>query len=331
MDHVATTPIPDRPAVQAALRLAGRAPSIHNTQPWHWVFDGGRLHLFADLDRVLPAADPRNRQQLISCGAVLHHARTAFAAAGWHTDTERFPDPHRPDHLAAIEFRPWPDPPAGVPRRAHAIAERYSDRLPMLAPPEFDTTARALRRLAEPHDVDLDVLPEESRPRLAAASEQAAAAHREDLFYQQELAWWTGHSDVAEGVPETALVSAEEATRTDIARSFPTAPHSARRGALADAARLVVLSCATDTRELWLQTGEALSAVLLECAAAGLSTCALTHVTESGIARRTVAELLPHPAVPQVVIRIGLAPDDGRPAPTPRRPLDDCLELRSEQ
>ncbi|WP_036494728.1 Acg family FMN-binding oxidoreductase [Nocardia sp. BMG111209] len=328
-DPVATLPIPDQPTVRTALRLAGRAPSIHNTQPWRWVFDGRRLHLYADPDRVLPAADPRGRQQLISCGAVLHHARTAFALAGWHTDTERLPDPHRPDHLADIDFRPWPDPPAGVPRRARAIGERYSDRLPMLPPPDFDATARALRGLAGPHHVESDVLPEEARARLAEISEQAAEAHRDDLFYQRELNWWTGHSDVVEGVPEAALVSAEEASRTGVARAFPAAAHSARRSELTDAARLVVLSCASEGHAEWLRTGEALSAVLLECAASGLSTCALTHLTEPGIGRRMIAAMLPHPAQPEVVIRIGIAPDDTRPIPTPRRPLDDYLEIRT--
>jgi hypothetical protein len=43
----------DRDAAEAALDVAVRAPSIHNTQPWRWVFDGEALTLLADRSRQL--------------------------------------------------------------------------------------------------------------------------------------------------------------------------------------------------------------------------------------------------------------------------------------
>ena len=36
----------------ATVELACRAPSLHNSQPWRWVFDAGTLRLFADHARV---------------------------------------------------------------------------------------------------------------------------------------------------------------------------------------------------------------------------------------------------------------------------------------
>src|SRR5689334_19638256 len=68
--------VPDHPTVLAAMRMASRAPSLHNTQPWRWIFDGVRLHLYRDDDRLLTSADPLGRQLVISCGAMLHHVRT---------------------------------------------------------------------------------------------------------------------------------------------------------------------------------------------------------------------------------------------------------------
>ena len=38
--------------VSAMVELACRAPSLHNSQPWKWIFDDGVLHLFADRERV---------------------------------------------------------------------------------------------------------------------------------------------------------------------------------------------------------------------------------------------------------------------------------------
>lgn len=34
--------------IKDAVLLACRAPSLHNSQPWRWVADGGAVHLFVD-------------------------------------------------------------------------------------------------------------------------------------------------------------------------------------------------------------------------------------------------------------------------------------------
>ncbi|MFG1798178.1 Acg family FMN-binding oxidoreductase [Nocardia sp. NPDC049149] len=327
-DAVPETFVPDRPTITAAVQLAGRAPSVHNTQPWRWVFDGTRLHLHRDNDRLLISADPHGRQLVISCGAVLHHVRTAFAAHGWHTDTVRLPDPEQRDLLASVEFRPWADPPAGVAARAHAIDLRHTDRLPMLPPNNWPELVHTARMLANPHDIELDALDAEAGVRLAAASQHATALRRYDMEYQAELHWWTGHSPAPEGIPRTALVSDAEFSRVPVGRTFPSAPHSTRRSEFEDQAQLLVLSSANDSMLDWLRTGEALSAVLLECTAAGQASCALTHITELPTARKTITGLLPHHTMPQVVIRVGTAPDGEVPPESLRRPVTDILSFR---
>ncbi|KIA62486.1 Acg family FMN-binding oxidoreductase [Nocardia vulneris] len=324
--------VPDRPTITAAVRQAGRAPSVHNTQPWRWVFDGTRLHLYRDNERLLTSTDPHGRQLVISCGAVLHHLRTVFAEFGWHTDTVRLPDPDSLDHLATIEFRPWPDPPAGVHARARAIERRRTDRLPMLAPQHWAELVHAARMLANPHDIQIDVLDTGAGARLAAASQHATALRRYDMEYQAELHWWSGHSHAPEGVPRSALISDAEAARVPVARTFPAAPHSSRRADVEDQAQLMVLSSTGDSVSAWLRSGEALSAVLLECTVAEQVSCALTHITELPTARKAIADLLGHSVTPQVVIRVGTAPDDDEATPmSHRRPVSDILSFRREQ
>ncbi|MFE9324997.1 Acg family FMN-binding oxidoreductase [Nocardia sp. NPDC052278] len=320
---------PDLRTVRMALMLACRAPSVHNTQPWRWVYDGRRLNLYRDTSRLLRSADPQGRQLVISCGAVLDHARLAFVSMGWFADVIRLPDPDVPDHLAVLEFRPWPGALNTTAARVRAIHRRHTDRLPMLAPEGWIDVFDAARELARPHHVSVDEIAETSRPRLSAATEQAAALRRYDMPYQTELHWWTGHLDVEQGVPAAALVSDAEAARVDVGRSFPPAPYSVRRAAIEDRSRLIVLSTLGETPAHWLHTGEALSEILLECTARGLATCSLTHITELATSRSVIADLIPHPDLPQVLIRIGVAPEDTEPASTPRRPLDEVLELRT--
>lgn len=104
---------------------------------------------------------------------------------------------------------------------------------------------------------------------------------------------------------------------------LPSAPHSQRRGELDDQARLLVLSSTGNTVANWLHTGEALSALLLECTAEGLATCALTHITELPTARR--------PIDTQVIIRAGVAPAEPEPSPpTSRRPVGEILTIRTD-
>src|SRR5690242_6274406 len=96
------TEAPERSDVERAVSFGVRAPSIHNTQPWRWVYRPGVLELYADRSRQLPALDPDGRSLVLSCGAALELARLGFAAAGWQTEVDRVPDRHRPDLLARI-------------------------------------------------------------------------------------------------------------------------------------------------------------------------------------------------------------------------------------
>ena len=71
-----------------------------------------------------------------------------------------------------------------------------------------------------------------------------------------------------------------------------------------------------------------LSTVLLECTMAGLATCTLTHMIEVTPAREIIRRLTRKHGMPQVLIRVGKAPEGETPPPaTPRRPLTDVLGL----
>lgn len=331
MDDIGTAVVPDHPTVLAALRIGSRAPSVHNTQPWRWMFDGSRLHLSTDPARQLSSADPQGRQLVISCGAMLDHVRTAFAARGWHTDTTRLPDQDNSEHLAAIDFRPFADPTEQQRARAEAIERRRTDRLPMLPPHDWDDITRSAQASATRFDIELGVLGDNDRPQLTEASQRSAALRRYDMQYQNELHWWAGHSSPADGVPVSALVSEAELSQVGVGRAFPPGPESARREDLDDHSRLLVFSSAEDSRHNWLHAGEVLSAVLLDCTIAGLATCPLTHITELSSSRRIISDLVPEPGKPQILVRVGTAPTEPDYPQTPRRPVSDFLDLHPDQ
>ena len=166
-----------------------------------------------------------------------------------------------------------------------------------------------LRAAAATGSVDLDVIDDDGRPALADASRRTEQMRAHDSSYQAELLWWTGYSEPEEGIPPSALASDAEATRVDVARSFPRSGDEDRRADVdRDHSRIVVLSTYDDSRDNALRAGEVLSTLLLECTAAGLATCTLTHMMEVNASRELVRRLVGRVAEPQVLIRVGRAP-----------------------
>lgn len=321
-------PLVDTGVLEDAVRSACRAPSLHNSQPWQWVAGGGRVDLFLDPSRAM-VSDRSGREALISCGAALDHLRVALAAAGWRARISRFPDPADPNHLASVDVIPAQDVTDDVRRRAGAIWTRRTDRLPFVAPMNWEAFEPSLRGVIEGDAVHLDVMADEMRDMLAQASSVAESVRLYDQAYQEELHWWTAPFEATEGVPYSALVSPAERERVDVGRTFPTTHDPERRTEVPkDESTILVLSTDDDTRLAALLSGEALSAVLLECTMANLATCPVTHVTELKVTREMIANLLDEGRRPQVLVRVGVAPAAEPPALTPRRPLSEVLRLR---
>ena len=325
-----TKTLVDTGVIRDAVRLASRAPSIHNSQPWRWIAVGPAVFLFGNKHRVMRSADSSGREAIISCGVALDHFRVAMAAAGWHTHVDLFPNPNRPDQLASVDFTAADFVTKAQRELADAILRRRTDRLAFGPPSEWDSFEPVLHSACDDELASVGVLADDLRPRLADASRLTASLRRYDEYYQDELQWWTAPFRLFEGVPPSALPSESEQQRVDVNREFPIYGDAQRRpGTMRDNAKILVLSTPDDTREDALNCGQVLSRVLLECTVAGLATCTLTHLTEVEASRDIIAALIGNQHIPQVLIRVGTAPPMESPPPaTPRRPVEDVLEIR---
>jgi hypothetical protein len=254
-----------------------------------------------------------------------------MAAAGWIADVDRFPDPGNPAYLARVEFAPADDVTDDQRRRADAILKRRTDRLPFLAPIDWESFEPVLRSRIGTDVVRLDVLPDEMRPRLAHAAEFTESLRLYDSSYHLELDWWTAPFEASDGIPYSSLVSAAESDRVGVNRHFPFTRNLERRAAVTrDFSKILMLSTEDDSHANALACGEVLSSVLLECTMAGLATCPVSQLTELSVSRELLAALTGHTDLPQVLIRVGVAPAlDATPPPTPRRALADVLRLTS--
>lgn len=320
----------DSNVITAAVELACHAPSLHNSQPWHWVVNETSVDLFLDPRRTVTSTDKSGREAIISCGAALDHFRVAMAASGWITNVDQFPNPNNLNHLASINFGPTEYVAQARRDLADAILRRRTSRLPFGPPTHWSSLAPVLRNALEDDFVTLDVLGVDARPRLAEAARLSEALRRYDDGYHHELNWWTSPSRKFDGIPDSALVSESDDRRVDVNRRFPVDPLDERSSAgTYDEAKILVLSTLGDTRVDALRCGEALSTTLLECTLAGLSTCPVTHITELEATREMIRDLTRRIALPQVLVRVGVEPEgEVAPRPTPRRPLSDVLRIR---
>ncbi|GAY16992.1 nitroreductase family protein [Mycobacterium sp. shizuoka-1] len=315
--------LPDKATVEAALALAVRAPSVHNSQPWRWRIGEQSVHLYADPTRHLPRIDPDRRDLMLSCGVALHHFSVALSALGWAAQVHHLPNPADPEHLASVEILGPAQAEQDIALAA-AIPRRRTDRrwFSSWPVPTGDVALMAAR--AARAGVLLRRVDDEGE--LAQLVARAVREHISDPAYLAELSMWSGRHGTPAGVPARNTPPAERQGAFS-ARVFanPVLEQPSGVQARDDAGVVLVLSTATDDPLALLRAGEATSVVLLTATALGLASCPLTEPLEIAATRAEVrAKLLGGDGFPQMLLRVGWAALNADPLPaTPRRPLSD--------
>ncbi|HZN19221.1 MAG TPA: nitroreductase [Micromonosporaceae bacterium] len=315
-------------ALAEAVAAAVSAPSVHNTQPWRWRLHPTALDLYAERSRQLPAADPQGRLLVMSCGAALHHVRTALAAEGWLASVSRFPDPADPDHLARVTVTDRSGVMAEAMRLFQTIGMRRTDRRPLVDEPLPPSALDAVRRAAAAEGTDLHRVTEEQLSDLAVAAAHANEIGLADPDQRAELAYWVGGQRAeGTGVPDPVLPSS--VPQTDVPeRDFGHAG-TLRVGAGHDrAATYALLFGRGDEPSDWLRAGEALSACWLTATELGVSVLPLSSVVEVPATRQALRRILSGLGYPYIVLRLGAAdPDEPGPPHTPRLSLAEILDV----
>ncbi|MFG2055220.1 Acg family FMN-binding oxidoreductase [Micromonospora sp. NPDC048930] len=305
-------------ALAEAAGMAGHAPSVHNTQPWHWKVLPDALELRVVRERHLSAMDPEGRLLVVSCGAALHHARMALAAEGWTAMVDRLPDPAEPDLLARLSgFRHTGADPDAM-HVVQCMRVRHTDRRPVSDEPVPAAALAEIEQAATREGVNLQVLDSTQKIQLASAAQQAAAVEAESPELQEELAYWTSRAGTGTGLPPEVLP--QEAPQTTVpARDFgrtgtlPVGPGHDR------AAAYGILWGTEDEPDSWLRAGEGLSAAWLAATRLGVSVVPLSGVVEVETTRLALRRMLSELGYPYISMRLGIAdPTHAGPPHTPR-------------
>ncbi|WP_327733963.1 nitroreductase family protein [Streptomyces nojiriensis] len=309
------------------------APSMHNAQPWKFVFraDTGVLALYGDPERAMTRTDPNHRALHLGCAAALFNLRVSAARNGLPVRVRLLPDEGEPWLLATVAL----DGTAGEERELaslyDAVRRRRTSRYPFGDEPVptalLDGLVAAARwegcRLTVPDTWHVDTV-------LALVRD---AEHREEIdpLVRAETAAWTSPVRGAtgarrDGVPAAAFgpkSSAGAAPVRDFGRAGPVPDRG--RAVFEKRPQLALLSTSGDTRADWLHAGQALERVLLRATADGLATSMTSQPLEWPELRWTVRDPVAAVGHVQMVLRLGYGP--AGPA-TARRPVTEVLEIR---
>lgn len=314
--------------IESAVLAAGRAPSVHNTQPWRIRVRRGDLYLSADPDRRLPAADPAGREMVISCGAALYDLILALRHLGHRPTMQLLPDPDFPHRLAVVHPAAGPAPADGDDRRYAAIAHRRTHRGGFTPEPVPAALLHQIRVAARAENIELVVFHEEADVRvLATVTELASYMHIRDRAYAAEHARWMRSADSAQadGIHPAHLAEAVSRTDPHFPARFVDVTKPPRRDGERPVGTVVLLTTAGDDKRHWLYAGMALQRILLELTAADHTAALHTQPMEIPHLRSFVADEFAGGRHPQMLMRIGrpITPVPG--APSARRPVADIL------
>ena len=318
-----------RERLRFILRYALLAPSNHNTQPWRFKLHQDRIALFADRTRSLSAADPFDRELLISCGAALGFFRLAAEALGCRVAIRRFPDGNDEDLLATVRIEETRAT-ASDPELLAAILRRRTNRNAFDPSPIAAAERARLGACLAASDVHAGWIDDPAdRAQLVRIVMAADKIQFENAAFLRELAAWIRPplTSAHDGIPAHAVGISGFAAYVAplVIRTFDLGGGKAARDQelVRRSPGIVVLSTPFDTARDWLSCGEALAAFVLEAERLGLKVSYLNQPCEVSELRFQLSLIDSLKGNPQLILRLGRAA--ATVAPSPRRPLEDFL------
>jgi hypothetical protein len=310
--------------VEDLLTTAGRAPSLHNTQPWRFRVEPDLIELHSDPDRALPVIDPSGREMRIACGAALFNLRLALHGHDIRPTVTLLPDPADPGLIATI--RNGGRKPATPEQREllRAVPRRHTNRHPFTDSPLTPADLHSLSRAALDESAWLHLVRQpDQRERLRDLVAQAHRHQMDDPTFRAELERWTGSAPGRrDGVPAAAGGPLPEPQRHWVMRDFRGASGQPAAARFEEDPTIAVLTAHLTGDRADIQVGQALERVLLAATVNGLAVSFLSQVVEVPRTREELRRLIGGSRPPQAVLRIGR----GWPvSATPRRPAAELL------
>lgn len=316
------------------IRHATLAPSGHNTQPWRFRIQGGRMVTLPDFSRRLPVVDPDDHAPYISLGCASENALIAAAQSGYAVKTEYFPPGEEGGLVISFEGTASPSDQALF----SAIPERQSNRGKYDGRPIPDEDLQKLAEAATRPGVSfmLFTQPEEKDPLIEHVKEAGVEQLKDEAFVEELISWirfnrraeakrMHGLTSAAMGLPWIPTWMGKAIMRY-LATPGSQAKQVEKR--VRESSALMLFVAERDEKANWVDVGRAFERVALTATSLGISQAHANMPCEVLSVRKKLREHLGlGDSQPLLLLRIGYAQPKPR---SPRRPIEEVMISSSE-
>lgn len=312
--------------LKSLISAATRAPSGHNTQPWHFTATGNEIVISPDYSRELPAVDGNRRELFISLGCAAENLCLQASVLGYAAEVLLAGNNIRL-HLQMSE-QITADPLAAYINQRQTNRSMYNGS-PI---PESSLQTIPLQPSADGIKIHLFSRQSETFRLLTEAVIQGNAAQMADPAFKTELLSWIRfnkkHAEHSNDGVSYAALGAPNLPRwlsEPIVMLNAETQNKADRKKIAASSHLALITSPADHIDDWVATGRSLQRFLLHLTQQGIAHAYLNQPCEVPTLRQQLqSELFPNGGEqPQLLLRLGYA------APLPfarRRPLHEVMQ-----
>lgn len=319
----------DKHQLAFLLNYAILAPSHYNAQPWKFKVSDKALDVYLDRTRVSTVVDPYAREAIISCGAAISILETAAHYFGLNIEVNLNSDVQS-DHIAQIHIAGHYDPTEKDLVYFFAIKKRQTNRNWFQDAEITDDLLQESQRLIEGLNVQLAFHKDEGvNFTFSALTERAVQRQFTSPWFRLEFTSW-----------QRSIFSLKQDGVTGFGFYHPEIPYPLARPLLrlfswgtsigkynlkkcqTGSPIFAVISTKEDCKDKWINTGRALSSLLLLLTTHQLSASFMNQVIQEPYLRQQLPGIFDTCDNAQLVLRIGKA------APvhwTPRRSVEQTL------
>lgn len=314
--------------LRSLISAATRAPSGHNTQPWHFTAKDDEIVISPDYSRELPAVDGNRRELFISLGCAAENLCLQASVLGYAA--EAFLDG------SSILLRLQASEQTAADPLAAYINQRQTNRSMYNGSPIPESSLQTIPLQPSADGIKIHLFSRQSETfrLLTEAVIQGNAAQMADPAFKTELLSWIrfnkkhaersndGVSYAALGAPNLPRWLSEPIVKLMLNAETQ---NKADRKKIAASSHLALITSPADHTADWVATGRSLQRFLLRLTQQGIAHAYLNQPCEVPILRQQLqSELFPNGGEqPQLLLRLGYA------APLPfarRRPLHEVMQ-----